>query len=104
MKKRNKYQEGSITVDKNIAGLESKFNLDPRGTATAKAKLNLGKGLSYTREQKRDVVHGRGQYRNILEKTFKGGTKVKIVHDPQMRVSEWQKKPGYVGMEISKPI
>ena len=104
MKKRNKYEAGSLVVDKTIAGLESKFNLNPRGTATSKSKLNLGKGLSYTREQKRNLVHGQGSYRNILEKTFKGGTKVKVVHDPQMRVSEFQKKPGFIGMEISKPI
>ena len=93
MKKRNKYREGSLTVSKDIAGLESQFNLNSSGTVTAKGKINLGKGFSYTREQQRNVVHGQGQYQNILEKKFKGGAKIKAIQ-----------KPGFLGMEISKPI
>ena len=93
MKKRNKYWEGSLTVSKNIAALESEFNLDASGTVTAKGKIDLGKGFSYTRGQTRNVVHGQGEYQNILEKKFKSGTKVKAIQ-----------KPGFFGMEISKPI
>ena len=93
MKKRNKYREGSLTVSKDIAALESEFNLDASGTITAKGKIDLGKGFSYTRGQTRNVVHGQGQYQNILEKEFKSGTKVKAIQ-----------KPGSFVMEISKPI
>ena len=93
MKKRNKYEAGSLTVSKDVAGLESRFDLNPSGTASAKGKIDLGKGFSYTRGQTRNVVHGQGEYQNILEKQFKGGTKIKAIQ-----------KPGFFGIEISKPI
>ena len=102
MKKRNKYQAGSLVMSKNIKSLESEFSVtdNPRPTKStqriAKGKLSvpLGGGVTYTREHSKDLNTKQTGFSNIFTKKL-GKTKASLIVNPKAK---------FVGARIEMPL